>query len=142
MQEANQRQEVDQRLIEKGIELIDLKKDQREKEMIADEAKARAKQKEQELLSLMESFGLTSVGDKFGHAGLGTIVRRERFYGRITDMELATKMFEEAGIYDQVLKLTPVKKRLNAFITELLENNKPLDGLDFHADAYISILKV
>jgi len=140
MQEANQKQ-VDQRLIEMGKELINLKKEQREKEDIAKEAKARAGQKEQELLSLMESFGLTSVGDKFGHAGIGTIVRRERFYGKITDMELATKLFEEAGIYDQVLKLTPVKKRLNEFIAELLENNKPLDGLDFHADGYISILK-
>lgn len=140
-EKKSNQQTVDPRLIEKAQELIKLKSEYAAKQEIADEVKKDAKQSERELISLMEGYGFSGTGDKFGCAEIGTIVRRERFSGKITDMELAEKLFEEAGIHSQVLQLKPVKRRLNEFIKELLRENKQMPGLDFYVEPYISIQK-
>lgn len=139
--EPNQKQEVDPRLIDKTKELIALKEEYSEKQRVAEVAKARAGEKELELLSLLESLGMRGKGDGFRLSGIGFVSIQESFHPNITDMEQAVKLFEEAGIYNEVLKLKPVNSRLSVFIKERLADKLPIPGLNFFIKPYVSIRK-
>ena len=86
-------------------------------------AEKERKQLEQELFAQMENEGYQN----FKHDVLGTFSRKEYLWCVIADNEKAFNYFRELGLYDDIMQLKPVNKRLNALIKEnYLEKGNPV----------------
>lgn len=81
-----------------------------------------------ELIEKMETNNLES----FRSSEFGLIYSYNKFWAKITDMELAEKWLLENGLHDEVLKLEARSARLNELIQKRLEDGLTVPpGIDY-----------
>ena len=91
-----------------------------------------------QLIELMDANQLLH----FKVVGLGTVIRSERIYAKIENLELAKAYFEEAGLAEQVFKMEPIKKRLNALVSAWIERGDSIpNGITYEMIPSVQIRK-
>jgi len=89
-----------------------------------------------ELVEKMQEQNLES----FRSSEFGLIYSYNKFWVRITDMEVAEAWLTENGLFDEILKLAPKNERLNEIMKERLEKGETIPvGFDYSITRNIGI---
>ena len=114
-------------ILDKAKRINAMREDVSQKKAIYDEANRELKDEEMNLYQQME---LEEVRN-FKLDGIGTFYHYARPWSRIVDVEKATVFFNKLGIFDEVMQLKPVIKRLNELMKEnYLEKGEPIPEND------------
>ena len=116
-----------QEILERAKKINAMREDVSQKKAIYDEANRELKDEELNLIQQME---LEEVRN-FKLDNIGTFYRYAKPWSRIVDVEKATAFFNTLGIFDEVMQLKPVSKRLNELMKEkYLDNGEPIPEND------------
>jgi len=129
-------------IIEMGREVDRLRNEYQEKRNISKDAETAMKDAEKNLFNQMSIDGCKS----FRLEGVGLISQSFRPWARIVDLEKATIYLKNLGIYEEVMQLKPVAKRLNELMREVfIEKELPIPegeiGVSVQTTPTISIRK-
>ena len=114
-------------ILDKAKKINAMREDVSQKKAIYEEAKSELKDEEMNLIQQME---LEEVRN-FKLDNIGTFYHYARPWARIVDIEKATSFFNTLGIFDEVMQLKPVSKRLNELMKEkYLEKGEPIPEND------------
>ncbi len=116
--------------------LLDLEAKYEEAKKLSSEFYAEMERAELKLYDRMKDVGI----DQFRTSEFGLISCANTLYGKISDMELASEWLKENGLFDEVLKYTAKKARVNEIIKKHLEEGKSVPpGFDFSLTKSISV---
>ncbi len=124
----NERVEPTREIMDMTRRLLELEnryKEEKEKLSVIFEQKERL---EMELYERMKDVGI----NQFRTVEFGLIFTSNRLWGKITDMPVAEEWLKENGLFDEVLKLTPIKARVNEILKKKIENGEAMPpGFDY-----------
>lgn len=70
--------------------------------------------------------------DQFRTAEFGLIYTSNRLWGKITDMPIAEEWLKEQGMYNEVLKVSPIAARVNEILKKRIEDGEAIPpGFDY-----------
>ncbi len=108
--------------------LLDLENKYTEAKKIASDLYDEYGKLEMQLYERMKNVGI----DQFRTSEFGLISCGNTLYGKIVDSNAAETWFKENGMFDDIMKLTPKKARLNELIKTCLQEGKSIPpGLDY-----------
>lgn len=117
-------------------QLIDLESRHSEAKKLESQIYAELIKAELRLYDRMKDVGI----DQFRTSEFGLISCANTLYGKISDMELATQWLKENSLFDEVLKYTAKKARVNEILKKHLEEGKAIPpGFDYTLTKSISI---
>ena len=105
---------MDQKILDLTSELMGIKDELSKATELKTKLEKSKKTKEYELWNAMDTDNIKS----FKHETYGTVYRSHRVWCSIVDDEKAYKYLKESGVYNEVIKLSPRKGRLNRLIKE------------------------
>lgn len=134
--------QISSTVLNMGREVEQLREEYQEKHLASKDAASRLKDAEQNLFNQMTIEGCKS----FRLEGVGLISQSARPYARITDIAKASDYLKGLGIYEEVMQVKPVVKRLNELMREsYIEKEMPIPeseiGISVNITPTISIRK-
>ena len=123
-------------------EIIDMTRRLLEVESRYEETKKTSSQlyAEKERLELQLYDRMKDIGiNQFRTSEFGLISCANTLYGKIIDMEQASDWLKENGLFDEILKYSAKKARVNELLKKYLEEGKPIPpGFDYALTKSIS----
>ena len=122
-------------IIEMTRQLLDLESRYEEAKKLASQIYEQKERIELALYERMKDVGI----NQFRTADFGLISCANTLYGTIKDLEVASNWLKENGLFDEILKYTPKRGRVNELLKKCLEDGKPIPpGFDYSLTRTIS----
>lgn len=115
-------------IIDMTRQMLDLQNRYEETKKAASQLYDQMEKIEMQLYDKMKDIGI----DQFRTSEFGLISCANTLYGKIVDIEKASEWLKENGLFEQILKYTPQRGRVNELLKKCIEDGKPIPpGFDY-----------
>jgi len=122
-------------ILEMTRRLLDLESRYEEAKKLSSQIYEQKEKLELQLYDRMKDIGI----NQFRTSEFGLISCANTLYGKINDFATASEWLKENGLFDQILKYTPQRGRVNELLKKCLEEGKAIPpGFDYSLTKSIS----